>query len=141
LPADTTAALVRAESKGEITEPFFKNAAIDLLRTLGIEHEQRYLREPANGVGNCSDRRRNPLSAVALRQLPRCQNAQRSSENRWRARSVRGLCCIATEVFFANDADGGAFVLLSRFVSPLPIPLCIPPESGERERKSVWRFG
>src|SRR5580704_1237557 len=40
-----TATLARAESKNEITKPFFQNQTIDLLRTLGLEHEQRYLRE------------------------------------------------------------------------------------------------
>src|ERR1035438_8411860 len=40
-----TATLARAESRNEITKPFFKNQTIDLLRTLGIEHEQEYLRE------------------------------------------------------------------------------------------------
>jgi predicted RecB family nuclease len=40
-----TATLARAESRNEITKPFFKNQTIDLLRTLGIEHERRYLRE------------------------------------------------------------------------------------------------
>src|ERR1700686_4399594 len=40
-----TATLARAESKDEITKPFFKNQTIDLLRKLGLEHEQRYLRE------------------------------------------------------------------------------------------------
>jgi uncharacterized protein len=40
-----TATLARAESKNEITKPFSKNPSIDLLRTLGIQHEQRYLRE------------------------------------------------------------------------------------------------
>jgi predicted RecB family nuclease len=40
-----TATLARAESKDEITKPFFKNPSVDLLRTLGLEHEQRYLRE------------------------------------------------------------------------------------------------
>src|ERR1700720_3389251 len=40
-----TATLARAESKNEITKPFFKNPTIDLLRTLGLEHEQRYLRQ------------------------------------------------------------------------------------------------
>src|ERR1700674_582812 len=40
-----TATLARAESKGEITKPFFKNLAVDLLQRLGLEHEQRYLRE------------------------------------------------------------------------------------------------
>src|ERR1700733_9257119 len=40
-----TATLARAESKDEITKPFFKNPSIDLLRPLGIEHEQRHLRE------------------------------------------------------------------------------------------------
>jgi hypothetical protein len=44
LPADTRLPS-RAESKNEITKPFFKNQSVDLLRTLGIEHEQRYLRE------------------------------------------------------------------------------------------------
>ena len=46
-----TATLAHAESKNEITKPFFKNAAIDLLRTLGLEHEQRYLQELAENGG------------------------------------------------------------------------------------------
>src|ERR1700723_1303273 len=46
-----TATLARAESKNEITKPFFKNQSVDLLRTLGIEHEQRYLRELAEEDG------------------------------------------------------------------------------------------
>jgi predicted RecB family nuclease len=46
-----TTTLARAESKGEITKPFFKNSSVDLLRTLGIEHEQRYLRELAEKGG------------------------------------------------------------------------------------------
>ena len=40
-----TATLARLESKNEITKPFFKNQTIDLLRTLGLERERRYLRE------------------------------------------------------------------------------------------------
>jgi predicted RecB family nuclease len=40
-----TATLARVQSKGEITKPFFKNPAIDLLQRLGLAHEQRYLRE------------------------------------------------------------------------------------------------
>jgi predicted RecB family nuclease len=40
-----TATLARAQSKGEITKPFFKNPAVDLLQKLGLAHEQRYLRE------------------------------------------------------------------------------------------------
>jgi predicted RecB family nuclease len=39
------ATLDRAASRGEITKPFFKDPTIDLLRELGLEHEQRYLRE------------------------------------------------------------------------------------------------
>jgi predicted RecB family nuclease len=46
-----TATLARAESKNEITKPFFKNQTIDLLRALGLEHEQRYLRELAEQGG------------------------------------------------------------------------------------------
>jgi predicted RecB family nuclease len=46
-----TATLARAESKNEITKPFFKNLSVDLLRTLGNEHEQRYLRELAEKGG------------------------------------------------------------------------------------------
>jgi predicted RecB family nuclease len=46
-----TATLARAESKNEITKPFFKNQTIDLLRTLGIEHEQQYLRGLAKKRG------------------------------------------------------------------------------------------
>jgi uncharacterized protein len=40
-----TATLARAESRNEITKPFFKDPSLDLLRKLGLEHEQRYLRE------------------------------------------------------------------------------------------------
>jgi predicted RecB family nuclease len=40
-----TATLARAESKDEISKPFFKNPTVDLLRELGLEHERRYLRE------------------------------------------------------------------------------------------------
>src|SRR5215469_3486781 len=38
------ATLERAEARGEIKKPFFKDPTIDLLRKLGLEHEQRYLR-------------------------------------------------------------------------------------------------
>jgi predicted RecB family nuclease len=37
--------------RDEIVKPFFKNAAVDLLRKLGLEHEQRYLRELAEKGG------------------------------------------------------------------------------------------
>jgi len=40
-----TATLDRAESKNEIAKPFFKSPAVDLLRKLGLEHEQKYLCE------------------------------------------------------------------------------------------------
>src|SRR5207249_8365028 len=33
------------ESRKEIKKPFFKDPTVDLLRELGLEHEQRYLRE------------------------------------------------------------------------------------------------
>ena len=46
-----TATLDRAESKDEIVKPFFKSAAADLLQKLGLEHEQRYLRELAENSG------------------------------------------------------------------------------------------
>jgi predicted RecB family nuclease len=46
-----TATLARAESKNEIVKPFFKDATVDLLRKLGLEHEQRYLRELAEKGG------------------------------------------------------------------------------------------
>jgi uncharacterized protein len=46
-----TATLDRAESKDEIVKPFFKNAAVDLLRKLGLDHEQRYLCELAQKDG------------------------------------------------------------------------------------------
>ena len=46
-----TATLDRAESKDEIVKPFFKNAAVDLLRKLGLDHEQRYLRELSDEDG------------------------------------------------------------------------------------------
>jgi uncharacterized protein len=42
-----TATLARAESKDEIAKPFFNSPAIDLLRKLGLKHEQEYLRELA----------------------------------------------------------------------------------------------
>ena len=40
-----TATLARAESRNEIAKPFFDDPALDLLRMLGVEHEQRFLRE------------------------------------------------------------------------------------------------
>ena len=46
-----TATLARAESKDEIVKPFFKDATVDLLQKLGLEHEQRYLRELAQKDG------------------------------------------------------------------------------------------
>jgi uncharacterized protein len=46
-----TATLDLAESKNEIAKPFFKDQTIDLLRKLGLEHEQRYLRELAEKGG------------------------------------------------------------------------------------------
>src|SRR6266849_3056347 len=46
-----TATLARAESNNEITKPFRQNAAVDLLRKLGLEHEQRYLRGLAEKDG------------------------------------------------------------------------------------------
>src|SRR6266478_8571551 len=46
-----TATLGRAESKHEIARPFRQNAAVDLLRKLGLEHEQRYLRGLAEKDG------------------------------------------------------------------------------------------
>ena len=46
-----TATLDRAESKDEIVKPFFKDASVDLLRKLGLDHEQRYLRELAEKDG------------------------------------------------------------------------------------------
>jgi predicted RecB family nuclease len=46
-----TATLDRAESRNEITKPFFNDPALDLLRALGFEHEQRYLRELAEKGG------------------------------------------------------------------------------------------
>ena len=38
-----TATLLRAESRGQIKKPFFNSPTVDLLRTLGLEHERRYL--------------------------------------------------------------------------------------------------
>jgi predicted RecB family nuclease len=46
-----TATLARAELKDEITKPFFKNQTIDLLRKLGLEHEQKYLLELSDKDG------------------------------------------------------------------------------------------
>lgn len=46
-----TATLARAESRNEITKPFFSDPAVDLLRKLGLEHEQRYLRELTENDG------------------------------------------------------------------------------------------
>ncbi|HTR24872.1 MAG TPA: TM0106 family RecB-like putative nuclease [Terriglobales bacterium] len=46
-----TATLARAESKNQITKPFFANPSVDLLQKLGLEHEQRYLLELAEKDG------------------------------------------------------------------------------------------
>jgi len=45
------ATLERAESRGEIKRPFFKDPTVDLLRKLGLDHEQRYLRQLAEKDG------------------------------------------------------------------------------------------
>lgn len=45
------ATLERAEARGEIKKPFFKDPTIDLLRKLGVEHEQRHLRALADSNG------------------------------------------------------------------------------------------
>ena len=46
-----TAALKQAETKGQIEKPFHKDPALDLLRKLGREHEQRHLDKlKANGL-------------------------------------------------------------------------------------------
>src|SRR5207245_5763925 len=45
------ATLVRAETRKEIKKPFFKDPTVDLLRKLGLEHEQRYLRQLAEKDG------------------------------------------------------------------------------------------
>jgi predicted RecB family nuclease len=52
LACQHTLTLNRAESRKEIRRPFFKDPTLDLLRKLGLEHEQCYLRELAgkNGV-------------------------------------------------------------------------------------------
>ena len=72
------------------------------------------------------------------RQNRRCDQRKTGGE---RVRCT-GLCCIATEVFFANDAGLWAFDLLSRFVCPRPNgPFGIPPQSGESVRKPGWRLG
>jgi hypothetical protein len=41
------ATLDRAEDRKEVTKPFFADPTVDLLRKLGFEHEQRYLRQLA----------------------------------------------------------------------------------------------
>ena len=46
-----TATLDRAESRREVVKPFFNDPTVDLLRKLGLEHEQRYLRELAEKGG------------------------------------------------------------------------------------------
>ncbi len=51
LACQHTATLDRAESREEITKPFFNDPTVDLLRRLGLEHEQRYLRELAESHG------------------------------------------------------------------------------------------
>jgi uncharacterized protein len=45
------ATLERAELRGEIKKPFFKDPTVDLLRELGLAHEQRYLRALADSKG------------------------------------------------------------------------------------------
>ena len=45
-------ALESAEARGEIKKPFFNDPAVDLLRKLGLEHEQRFLGELAQKNGS-----------------------------------------------------------------------------------------
>src|SRR5260370_9464088 len=51
LACRNTATFARDESEDEITKSFFKNHTIDLLRKLGLEHEQGYLRELSDKDG------------------------------------------------------------------------------------------
>src|ERR1035441_6948240 len=49
LACQHTPTLNRAESRKEITKPFFEDPAVELLWKLGLAHEQRYLRALAEG--------------------------------------------------------------------------------------------
>src|SRR5690348_15234291 len=44
-------ALERAQSRGELKKPFFSDPTVNLLRKLGIQHEQRYLHQLADDEG------------------------------------------------------------------------------------------
>ena len=80
LACQHTATLDRAESRQEITKPFFNDPTVDLLRKLGIEHEQRYLCQLAekdglattriNGSGSLED-----ATALTLQALRRGSDA------------------------------------------------------------------
>ena len=93
------------------------------------------LQEPAS--------RRRTVPASGLREF-----RPRSAEERWRARSVHGLCCIATEAFFANDGAVSRLrcrpkvatkaAMTSETLEPTQTPLGsqFPPEStSERSPK------
>ena len=67
LACQHTATLDRAESRKEITKPFFEDPAVELLRKLGLEHEQRYLRELAEGQLSITESRSRPW-AIAVAQ-------------------------------------------------------------------------
>jgi predicted RecB family nuclease len=45
------ATLDRAESRKEVTKPFFNDPTVDLLRKLGLDHERQYLRQLAEKDG------------------------------------------------------------------------------------------
>jgi hypothetical protein len=58
------ATLDRTEERKEVTKPFFKYHAVDLLRKLGLEHEQSYFRQLAETIeqGKCESSHRNKFS-------------------------------------------------------------------------------
>src|SRR5271165_2498382 len=63
-----TGTLERAESRQEITKPFFEDPAVELLRKLGLEHEQRYLRTLAGSELSIAEIAPDSPWAVAVSQ-------------------------------------------------------------------------
>jgi hypothetical protein len=70
------------------------------------------------------------------------KSMQRSAENRWRARSAHGLCCIATEVFLANYGAAPRLRCRSKVAQKAPITSDTPgPTLGSSGQPNRRRIG
>jgi hypothetical protein len=96
-----------AEARKEIKKPFFKDPTVDLLQKLGLEHEQRYLRQLAE---------RDGLAIVEIDVSGSWENAVAETTNAIR----RGVDAVYQRLLFSTVL--GVAGPISLFASTLPAP-------------------